>query len=294
MLTLYAIVWAAFLCAFGIYCLAIRKVWHQRHELSGLFNPFNEDPFSTKVTTEIEVVYEEAPVTSPFSQRSGYFSHASPLSEEPPPLPGTKDEERANAIDPYNVNIEAAKVDRRPSRPELYRVRTFTREAALRETNADAWLYARVAFLFFLGLLISWIPASVNRLYALAHPNHPSYSMNWVQALLLPLQGFFNFWVYVITSQTAVRNLFRALTGKPALPRRTTFSDGSGLDAPSGDKGVTVMSKEVGKVAAGLTKQGRNESRLDRFSRRPSQKEGCQRLDSEVSSLTEMPIIHAK
>ena len=260
------------------------------------------------MTTEIEVVYEEAPVTSPysqrspiaspFSQRSGYFGnvtpHGTPQGEDPPPLPGKEEERRGDAVDPYNVNIEAGKIDRRPSRPELYRVRTFTREAALRETNADAWLYARVAFLFFLGLLISWIPASVNRLYALVHPHHLSYSMNWVQALLLPLQGFFNFWVYVITSQTAVRNLFRAFTGKPQLPRKTTFGDGTGLDAATGDKGVKTMSMNVNKVAAGLTRHERVESRLDRFSRRPSEREGRQRLDSEVSSLTEMPIIHAK
>ena len=64
-----------------------------------------------------------------------------------------------NNFDPYSVNVEVGEQERRPStRPEPFNVvRTWTRNAALQETNPEAWLYARVAFLFFCALLISWV-----------------------------------------------------------------------------------------------------------------------------------------
>ena len=177
--TLYGIVWVALLFAFTIYALAFTKVWRHRHELHGLFNPFNEDPFAhTTVTTEISVVSAPMPITSEdYENNPGAggeargeqprFNHdIFALDSEQDPintLSGGVDQKR-QGFDPYTVDVEVGdnRVDaegRRPpsTRPQVFQMRDLTRQHALRETNADAWLYARVAFLFFCALLISWV-----------------------------------------------------------------------------------------------------------------------------------------
>jgi len=135
-----------------IYIMAFIKVWHNRHELSGLFNPFNENPFEGTVTTEIDVTTHarrppELGLTSQNSETPIYG--ASPMMKYD--------------FDPYSVNVEVGppRPDRKTSTAELFKVRSLTRNHALSETNPDAWLYARVAFLFFCSLLISWVPSSV-------------------------------------------------------------------------------------------------------------------------------------
>ena len=149
-----------------IYCLAFRKVWRNRHELRGIFNPFNEDPFAGIVTTEIAITRHSRPV-----EALNGFTHDTERGAERSPSSGISD--LKDDFDPYSVNVEVGEQERRPStRPEPFgAVRTWTRNAALHETNPDAWLYARVAFLFFCALLISWVSATTfdTQIYALVH-----------------------------------------------------------------------------------------------------------------------------
>lgn len=126
--------------------MAFAKVWRNRHELRGLFNPFNEDPFVGTVTTEVDVTTHKRRAKSPTP-----FDPDAELA-----IPGTEQSE----FDPYTVEVEAQQTDpsmSRPEMPEVLRVRSLTRNHALNETNPDARLYARVAFLFFCALLISWV-----------------------------------------------------------------------------------------------------------------------------------------
>ena len=124
---------------------------------------------------------------------------------------------------PYSVDVEVGQTTYEQPPAEPYQLRSVTREAALREPNADAWLYARAAFLFFCALLIAWIPSSVNRIYSLVHPHHMVYSLNFAEAIVLPLQGFWNCCVYIITSQTAVKNIFRACLGTYDLQQKNPY-----------------------------------------------------------------------
>ncbi|KAG8527548.1 uncharacterized protein KY384_007700 [Bacidia gigantensis] len=291
-LTLYAIVWIALVSAFAIYCKAAKKVWHNREKLSGLLNPFNEDPFSTTITTEIEVTYEPArPSISHTSSHHSDFKRR--MESQLPPMPGTEDDHREEAPDLYRANIEAGRLEndrsRRPSRPKLHGARSYTREAALRELNPDAWLYARAAFLFFCAMLIPWIPASINRLYSLVHPNRIIFGLNYAQSLVLPLQGFLNCCVYIITSQTAVMNLFRSMIGKPEIPRRSDYVSANGLNAASGDKDAKNLPVKMGHLAAGLTNHGSSAGgKLGKFVGRKASlqrpQEGRQRLGSDGSN----------
>ena len=81
---------------------------------------------------------------------------------------------------------------------------------------------------------------------------------------MLPLQGFWIFLIYIITSQTACRNLWRSLLGKPQLPRKnsayasslsyddtTGSGNNSDWDAKAGaENSVGIGMKNLGKKVA--------------------------------------------
>ena len=248
----------ALISATVIYCMAGAKVWRNRHALREWFNPFNENPFEGTVTTEIDVTTEARRAESPSSMSRTF--------DDEIPIPGVEPQGGAGAgFDPYTVNIEVGPQNKRkPSAPELFRVRSMTRNAALNEANADAWLYARVAFLFFCALLISWVPSSINRVYSLAHPNALNFGLNYTETLVLPLQGFFNAIVYIITSQTACRNLWRSITGAQELPRKSNSITGTRKDVPLG--------------------MGKADTKLERFAARRT----SQRLESDITSISSL------
>lgn len=162
-------------------------------------------------------------------------------------------------------------------------MRTLTRNAALSESNSEAWLYARVAFLFFCALLISWVPSSINRLYALANPDKYNFGLNYTESLVLPLQGFWNALVYVVTSQTACRDLWRSVTGAQVLPRKSSVDVNGGVVGLR-DLGSAKGDTKLERFAGGLGSKKGGDVRLERFtSRRTSQ-----RLESDDSSVTSL------
>ena len=203
-------------------------------------------------------------------------------------------------FDTYSVNVNVGSRDeesgRQSSRAERFRVRSLTRNHALSETNPDAWLYARAAFLFFCALLISWVPSSINRLYSFVHPEELNFGLNYTETVVLPLQGFLNACVYIITSQTAVKNLIRSMTGRPELPRQNNYVHSGDLDSPShkvwGPAGG--VSRGTSKVSAVLDKVGKNERNLKRNNnKKKTQKRESVKLDSETSSsVTSLASVH--
>lgn len=62
------------------------------------------------------------------------------------------------------------------------------------------YAYTRVAILFCTSILITWVPASINRVYGLRHPDTPNFGLNAASAVVLPLQGFWNTVIYFVTS----------------------------------------------------------------------------------------------
>ncbi len=183
--------------AFAIYCIALAKAWRNRRALAGLFNPLNENPFGALVTTDVEIVSSAA------NELENEDRHA--LAGEHKGSSSASQME----LSYYSARIQAK--DNARSRPHLLRFGTLTRNAAMGENNAEAWLFARVAFLFFVVMMLCWTPASVNRLYSTIHPKELVFGLNYAAALMLPLQGLLNAVVYALSSQSAVRGL---LTGK--------------------------------------------------------------------------------
>ena len=83
-----------------------------------------------------------------------------------------------------------------------------------------AWQYTKCALLFFAVILITWIPSSANRMYSYTHHGQVSVPLQFLSAVVLPLQGFWNAVIYAFTSMAACKAL---LVETPLLswrPRR--------------------------------------------------------------------------
>ena len=198
---------AALAFALAVYALAFVKGFRNRRQLSGLLNPFNEDPFAGKIMATTEITVTSCPRET---------SSAAPRFRGDEEFGGF--DVSCGDYEPYSITIgvDQQNVDnnnRRANRnfTDMLRIRSMSRHMAMTQDNADAWLYARVAFLFFCSLLICWVPSSANRIYSLIYKDKLVFWLNEFESVVLPLQGFFNTLVYVITSRTACMNLFRGL-----------------------------------------------------------------------------------
>lgn len=101
------------------------------------------------------------------------------------------------------------------------------------------WAYTKVALLFAVSILITWVPASVNRVYGLRFPTKPSYILNIGSAVVLPLQGFWNTVIYFTTSLSICRGVwarFKARKGDKGFQKLGMGMGGRvGLKREKGD-----------------------------------------------------------
>ncbi|ESZ97370.1 hypothetical protein SBOR_2254 [Sclerotinia borealis F-4128] len=194
------------LFAFVIYYMAAKVIWSKREHLNGFLNPLNENPFANTVTTEIEITYEERSIVKDASDQG--------VSES------------TLASDQYEVDIQATPQQRET---QMRRMRSFTREVAESGTDPEAWLYARVAILFFIAMILTWIPASVNRIWQMANPKDINFPLNYIESLVLSLQGFWNLVLYILTSQKACQGLVYRMFSSSA---RTQSRLASGSRSP--------------------------------------------------------------
>ena len=133
----------ALLLSLIVYIFAGRVIYKRRHELDGFLKPWNEVPFANVVTTEVTITHEDR-ATSESCMEEGAAV-------------GLKPEEHGDQV--YSVNVEAAQ--KRPhGMAEVLNVRSVTRDVAASDRNPESWLYARVAFLYFLALAIVWVSLS--------------------------------------------------------------------------------------------------------------------------------------
>jgi len=83
------------------------------------------------------------------------------------------------------------------------------------ELNNAAWSYTKCAVLFFTAILITWIPSSANRVYSVIHINESSVPLEFMSAFVLPLQGFWNAIIYLVTSWKACKTLWQDISFAP-------------------------------------------------------------------------------
>lgn len=121
-----------------------------------------------------------------------------------------------------------------------------------RKETAEAFRYFKSALLLFVALVVVWVPSSVNRLYQLAHPNDPSYALNFISALVLPTQGFWNAIIYAHASWDECKRAH-------AVARLKTLKQTAGHAAPD------ARTRKKGSTATELSSMdnsGPNSSKL--------------------------------
>ncbi|KAI0472153.1 family A G protein-coupled receptor-like protein [Xylariaceae sp. FL0804] len=120
-----------------------------------------------------------------------------------------------------------------PARPSLA-PRTPRRAAARPSNDANnaAWQYTKCAILFFTALLVTWIPSTANRVYSLVLPGRVAVVLEVMSAIVLPLQGFWNALIYLVTSWAAAREFAADLLRSPRRGLRpVAFSSASAVPA---------------------------------------------------------------
>ncbi|MCJ1434383.1 hypothetical protein MMC27_003751 [Xylographa pallens] len=190
----YGPAWVSILIIFVIYIWAGIAIFEKRRQLRAFKHPVSEvtiiaNPFTSYVTTEVEITSEANPNTTRLSPQPYN------LEED---VPGY-------GFSAYVVKVERGQ--RRPESPLVQGIHSRQQNLAM-DANTAAWGYLKCAMLFFLSLLITWVPSSANRVHSLIYPNEVTFSYNYAGGLVLPLMGFWNAVIYTTTSWEAVKSLF--------------------------------------------------------------------------------------
>ncbi|OAA56982.1 cyclic-AMP receptor-like protein [Niveomyces insectorum RCEF 264] len=111
------------------------------------------------------------------------------------------------------------------------------RRRAAYEANSASWSYAKCAILFFTAMLVTWIPSSANRVFSVVHVDEVSVPLEYMSSFVLPLQGFWNAIIYVVTSWKACKTLWNDVVAS-RLPLGARRGRGRGRSSSgSGSKG---------------------------------------------------------
>ncbi|KAL2025143.1 hypothetical protein VTK56DRAFT_145 [Thermocarpiscus australiensis] len=238
----YAPVWIVIFITFFIYIRAGREIYKKHKQLrdfsTGLQDPEPlpiDDPFSSTKTTEVfvttEVIDKNGTIDlAPLGPGGGDGSNSTggAGARRGPQAPGPKPPKAA-----YSVTISSNR--RRESHGadmEQLPIQTNTtadsrattavpaakggpgaaanplRRRAAYEANSATWSYTKCAILFFTAMLVTWIPSSANRVYSVVRYGEASLALEYMSAFVLPLQGFWNAIIYVVTSWAACKMLW--------------------------------------------------------------------------------------
>jgi hypothetical protein len=97
----------------------------------------------------------------------------------------------------------------RPKSHSQFRSKPPRSTSGTTEANSAAVKYCKCAMLFFVALLVTWVPSTINRILTIVHPSKSLFGLNYAAGMVLPLQGFWNAIIYIATSSAACRALMR-------------------------------------------------------------------------------------
>ena len=214
----YGPAWVVIFVTFVIYFWTGRYIFKKRqllknvqqevadkNRVSVVQNPFLVEGITK--TTEVTVTYEKNP----------FYTGTPPKS-----IPSNEQLRQTPVMLPtYNVKIESGS----PKSATFKRTPSVRRTKSLQQTrmaaaaNKAAYSYCKCAMLFFVALIITWVPSSINRVYSLIYPSEVSYGLTVASAFVLPLQGFWNAVIYIVTSLPAVKALFKRLIGTKGVEK---------------------------------------------------------------------------
>jgi len=209
---------------FFIYIRAGREIYKKHKQLRDFTYSHHEpetvhaidDTFSSSKTTEVvvtsesrdKVPFELAPLGSNIRRGSEAASTPKPPNSAAYSVViqsgrrGAGRESYGDVVLPIQTNIA---MDSVPAPP---RTANPVRRKAAFEANNATWSYTKCAILFFTAMLVTWIPSSANRVYSVVHNNQASMALEYMSAFVLPLQGFWNAIIYMVTSWKACKMLW--------------------------------------------------------------------------------------
>ncbi|KAH8595887.1 G-protein coupled receptor [Bisporella sp. PMI_857] len=244
--TFYAPVWLVILLTMAIYLRAGREIWAQRKHLRNFDGPVQDplplinDPFQSMKTTEVFVTSEAVNQsssenidlgrltttqdngfpTAPTNPDNAYTitisSSKTPFEKSQKAVGSAQSLDVESGLD-RNVTIgsqpsdsQRADFGRNPisskSSLGIPRINPIRRHAAHQAENA-AWSYTKVSVLFFIAMMVTWIPSSANRLYSVVHEGEVSVGLQYAAAFVLPLQGFWNAVIYITNNLNACKSI---------------------------------------------------------------------------------------
>ncbi|KAH8815964.1 G-protein coupled receptor [Xylogone sp. PMI_703] len=254
-LTFYGPVWVVILLTILIYVRTGSEIYKRRRQLQTFSSgPPDvslatqiQDPFTSMKTTEITVTTEQIDsdssdtidlqklgrsTTRAYPGRSnlepkGNNNYSVSISTSPQQA-GEKTEVMSPTIGDVSTPIT-------PGIPNTELPTRTPRSNAI-DINRAAWSYTKVAMLFFVAMMVTWIPSSANRVYSVMHPGQVSLPLLYMSAFVLPLQGFWNAVIYISTSLPACKAAWRQLVGghkrsssrHPRTPIGDVFGDTKG------------------------------------------------------------------
>jgi hypothetical protein len=196
-----------------IYIRAGREIYRKHKQLRELnytshyepeMNPAN-DPFSVKttevsVTSEIATTTQDTPVYLAPVARAHRGSSAAGQSV-PSAYSVSISADGSNAAEAAPTTMTSS------SRIPDNATQRSGRKKANYDANTAAWSYTKCSILFFTAILVTWIPSTANRVYGVVRPEGVTMPLEYISAFVLPLQGFWNAVIYMVTSWKACKTL---------------------------------------------------------------------------------------
>ncbi|KAK5995877.1 hypothetical protein PT974_04295 [Cladobotryum mycophilum] len=220
-LTFYGPVWVVILIAFFIYIRAGRTIYEKRKQLDK-FSSSDPDPLSvnwdvisTIKTTEVTITTESALEAGAFHMNAmDKRSSIEPNYGGPNPLYSVQITAASRASSEFILPIQGATLPQKTpnvvtiaAAPQRSTMMTANPRRRHQDLNNAAWAYTKCSILFFTAILITWIPSSANRVYSVVHNGEINAPLEFMSAFVLPLQGFWNAVIYIVTSWNACKNL---------------------------------------------------------------------------------------
>ncbi|KAM0298260.1 hypothetical protein HYE67_001300 [Fusarium culmorum] len=238
-LATYGLIWLIIFIAFALYVRVGVTIYKWRSRL-------HDFSYSNDRTNLSQV-----PPSSDLSGIAKTTDITITTLESPPPASGQSLRPATRPDPVHSADIYAGPAP--PIAPSFEQPNTRTKnpDRSKRSPSDEAAMsYAKTALLFFTAMLITWIPASANRLYILID-GKASVQLGYVSAFVLPLQGFWNALIYYYTSRAACKQVIARLrTGS----RRLDESDPNGSSFVDGTNGANESSFQLEQVKSAKTK----------------------------------------
>ncbi|GIJ86755.1 hypothetical protein Asppvi_005650 [Aspergillus pseudoviridinutans] len=209
----YGPVWFIILLILAIYIRVGLTIWRQRRELRKIIRPTFELATDTTVSGDVDLHGTVQPVPLDSFRRHS-TRERSPTSTPnsshriiSPDVWSTQNHAGLRNAPPGTAVSVSSNVSPTASTSISHHNYDLGRSGAYTSPASEA--YYKYALLFFAALIVTWVPSSINRVYALAASNHYVFGLSCASSFALPLQGFWNSLIYITVSWHAIVTWFR-------------------------------------------------------------------------------------